>query len=99
MTDRRFIILAVHRTFFRFFEQMSSIKTRKHYVIADAGFSAVWAAFYFLAFAYMSFCWSKTPFTYDFAQANALGSILFSLLSAAAWVSEYTEQSSTECVH
>ena len=67
---------------------MSSIKTRKHYVIADAGFSAVWAAFYFLAFAYMSFCWSKTPFTYDFAQANALGSILFSLLSAAAWVSQ-----------
>ena len=66
---------------------MSSIKTRKHYVVADAGFSAVWAAFYLLAFAYMSYCWSKTAFGYDFAQANALGSILFSLLSAFAWVS------------
>ena len=61
-------------------------------MIADAGFSAVWAAFYFLAFAYMSFCWSKTDFGFEFAQANALGSILFSLLSAFAWVSsEYDD--------
>ena len=71
---------------------MSSIKTRKHYVIADAGFSAVWAAFYFLAFAYLSFCWSQVDsagnlLKFDRSKANALGSILFSLLSAFAWVS------------
>ena len=84
---------------FRFFEQMSSIKTRKHYVIADAGFSAVWAAFYFLAFAYMSFCWSKTAFSFEFAQANALGSILFCLLSALAWVSESVGRTSSVLSH
>ena len=71
---------------------MSSIKTRKHYVIADAGFSAVWAAFYFLAFAYLSFCRSQVDsagnlLKFDRSKANALGSILFSLLSAFAWVS------------
>ena len=43
-----------------FFEQMSSIKTRKHYVIFDMAFSGLWAFFYFVTFIYMCIAWSKT---------------------------------------
>jgi hypothetical protein len=72
--------------FSRFFEQMSSIKTRKHYVIADAAFSGVWAVFYAISFAYMSYCWSQTSPDYSFAQATVLGAILFAFLSVFTWV-------------
>ena len=65
---------------------MSSIKTRKHYVLADLGFSAVWAGFYFLAFLVMCVAWSKSSDEYAFGSANIIGAIFFALLSIAAWV-------------
>ena len=65
---------------------MSSIKTRKHYVLADLGFSAVWAGFYFLAFLVMCVAWSKSSEEYAFGSANIIGAIFFALLSIAAWV-------------
>jgi hypothetical protein len=44
-----------------FFEQMSSAKTRKHYVLADLGFSGFWAFMYFVGFIYIWRQWSDSP--------------------------------------
>ncbi|XP_015433357.1 PREDICTED: synaptogyrin-2 [Dufourea novaeangliae] len=45
------------------FEQMSSVKTRKHFVLLDLGFSGFWAFLYFVGFCYLTNAWnkSKTP--------------------------------------
>ena len=75
---------------FRFFEKMSSIKTRKHYVIVDMAFSGLWAALFALAVLYMSFTWANTDEKYSFASANVLGAIFFAFLSVGVWVREYT---------
>ncbi len=67
---------------------MSSIKTRKHYVLFDMVFSAVWAVFYFIAFVLMAINWSKTEeIKFDFASSNIIGAIFFSFLSVLTWVS------------
>ena len=71
-----------------FFEQMSSIKTRKHYVIFDMAFSGLWAFFYFVTFIYMCIAWSKTDdVKFDFASSNIYGAIFFAFLSIFGWVS------------
>ena len=75
-----------------FFEQMSSIKTRKHYVIFDMAFSGLWAFFYFVTFIYMCIAWSKTEeIRFSFASSNIYGAIFFAFLSIFAWVSEFEE--------
>jgi len=69
-----------------FFEQMSSIKTRKHYVIFDMAFSGIWAFFYFVTFVYMCVAWSKTEdLKFSFASSNIIGAIFFAFLSVFAW--------------
>lgn len=66
---------------------MSSIKTRKHYVIFDMAFSGVWAFFYFITFIYMCVAWSKTEdMKFSFASSNIYGAIFFAFLSIFAWV-------------
>ena len=75
-----------------FFVQMSSIKTRKHYVIFDMAFSGLWAFFYFVTFIYMCIAWSKTEeIRFSFASSNIYGAIFFAFLSIFAWVSEFEE--------
>eukprot|EP00095_Tigriopus_kingsejongensis_P010890 maker-scaffold1216_size55193-snap-gene-0.11 protein:Tk10890 transcript:maker-scaffold1216_size55193-snap-gene-0.11-mRNA-1 annotation:"synaptogyrin-1 " len=69
-----------------FFEQMSSIKSRKHFVIADLAFSSLWAFFYLVAFLIMSVAWSKSDEKYDYGSANILGAIFFALLSVFSWI-------------
>ncbi|TRY68890.1 hypothetical protein TCAL_04677 [Tigriopus californicus] len=69
-----------------FFEQMSSIKTRKHFVIADMVFSSLWAFFYLVACLIMSVAWSKSDEKYDYGSTNILGAIFFALLSVFSWV-------------
>uniref|UniRef100_A0A336LX94 Synaptogyrin n=1 Tax=Culicoides sonorensis TaxID=179676 RepID=A0A336LX94_CULSO len=69
-----------------FFEQMSSVKTRKHYVMADLAFSGLWAFLYFVGFCYLASQWSKadpTPGNYGSSNINA--SIVFSLFSIFTW--------------
>ena len=73
--------------FFRFFEQMSSIKTRKHYVIFDMAFSGLWALFYFVAFCYMANAWRQSDEMFNFAKSNVIGAIVFAFLSVLTWVS------------
>ena len=65
---------------------MSSIKTRKHYVIADMAFSCLWAFFFFVAFVWMAYAWSQSDEKFSYASANIYGAIFFSLLSIGSWV-------------
>jgi len=69
-----------------FFEQMSSIKTRKHYVVFDMAFSGLWSFFYFITFIYMCVSWSKTQdIKFTFASSNIIGAIFFAFASVFAW--------------
>jgi len=69
-----------------FFEQMSSIKTRKHYVIFDMVFSGLWSFFFFVTFVYVVVSWSKTEdIKFSFASSNIIGAIFFAFLSTFAW--------------
>ena len=74
---------------YRFFEQMSSIKTRKHYVIFDMAFSGLWALFYFVAFIYMANSWRQSDEMFNFAKSNVIGAIFFAFLSILTWVSSW----------
>jgi len=69
-----------------FFEQMSSIKTRKHYVIFDMAFSGLWALFYFVAFCYMANAWRQSDEMFNFAKSNVIGAIVFAFLSVLTWL-------------
>ncbi|XP_026324826.1 synaptogyrin [Hyposmocoma kahamanoa] len=68
------------------FEQMSSVKTRKHYVLADMGFSAAWAFLYFVGFCYLSNAWGKTESPPAGTANNMQGAIAFCFFSIFAWV-------------
>ncbi|XP_041978308.1 synaptogyrin [Aricia agestis] len=68
------------------FEQMSSVKTRKHYVLADMGFSAFWAFLYFVGFCYLSNAWGKTDNPPMGTANNMQGAIAFCFFSIFAWV-------------
>lgn len=71
------------------FEQMSSVKTRKHFVLGDLAFSALWAFLFFVGFCYLSNQWGKSkepPMGYG--SSNMTSAIVFSLFSIATWVSE-----------
>ena len=68
---------------------MSSIKTRKHYVIFDMAFSGLWALFYFVAFIYMANSWRQSDEMFNFAKSNVIGAIFFAFLSILTWVSSW----------
>ena len=69
---------------------MSSIKTRKHYVVFDMAFSGLWSFFYFVTFVYMCVAWSKTEdIKFSFASSNIIGAIFFAFVSVFAWVDIY----------
>lgn len=67
-----------------FFEQMSSVKTRKHYVMADLGFSAIWSFLYFIGFCYISNQWSKSEEP-AYGGSNVNASIVFAMFSIFTW--------------
>lgn len=69
------------------FEQMSSVKSRKHYVLVDLGFSAFWTFLYFVAFLTLWNEWSNTPDIPDgYGVSNAKSAILFSFFNLFTWV-------------
>lgn len=70
------------------FEQMSSVKTRKHYVLGDLGFSGFWSFLYFVCFWYLASQWSSAPDTDGgYGVSNARAAITFSFFSIFTWVS------------
>nr|CAD7452159.1 unnamed protein product [Timema tahoe] len=70
------------------FEQMSSVKTRKHYVLGDLGFSGLWSFLFFVGFCYLTNQWSKsdTP-EGNYGVNNMQGAIAFCFFSIFTWVS------------
>ncbi|KAF4521691.1 hypothetical protein B566_EDAN017178 [Ephemera danica] len=68
------------------FEQMSSVKTRKHYVLLDLGFSGFWAFLYFVGFCYLTNQWSnsETP-EGNYGVNNVQAAIAFSFFSIFTW--------------
>lgn len=68
------------------FDQMSSAKSRKHYVIADLAFSAFWSFMYFVGFCYIWSQWSKSPDPPNgVGSGNVTCAIFFSFLSTFTW--------------
>jgi len=68
------------------FEQMSSVKTRKHYVLGDLGFSGFWAFLYFVGFCYLANQWSNTAeLPAGIAVGNVKAAIAFSFFSIFTW--------------
>ncbi|CAL4181592.1 unnamed protein product, partial [Meganyctiphanes norvegica] len=67
------------------FEQMSSIKTRKHYVMADLGFSGFWSFLYFVGFCYLANQWSNTSPTPEYGVNNMQAAIAFSFFAIFPW--------------
>ncbi|KAG5891728.1 hypothetical protein JTB14_000331 [Gonioctena quinquepunctata] len=68
------------------FEQMSSVKTRKHFVLADLGFSGFWAFLYFVGFWYLTNQWSKSETPENgYGVDNVQAAIAFSFFSIFSW--------------
>ncbi|KAK2583069.1 hypothetical protein KPH14_009102 [Odynerus spinipes] len=68
------------------FEQMSSVKTRKHFVLLDLGFSNLWAFLYFVGFCYLTNAWNKSVAPEDgYGVNNVQGAIAFSFFSIFTW--------------
>ncbi|XP_049540138.1 synaptogyrin isoform X1 [Anopheles aquasalis] len=68
------------------FEQMSSVKTRKHYVLADLGFSAFWSFLFFIGFCYLTNQWGKADDPPNGEGVNNVqASIVFSFFSIFTW--------------
>ncbi|XP_063981007.1 synaptogyrin [Diachasmimorpha longicaudata] len=68
------------------FEQMSSVKTRKHYVLADLGFSGLWAFLCFIGFCYLTNAWNKSVAPIDrYGVNNVQGAIAFLFFSIFSW--------------
>ncbi|XP_076043289.1 synaptogyrin isoform X2 [Oratosquilla oratoria] len=67
------------------FEQMSSIKTRKRYVMADLGFSGFWAFLYFVGFCYLTNQWSRVKKSPTVGTNNMQAAIAFSFFSIFSW--------------
>ncbi|XP_026469088.1 synaptogyrin-like isoform X2 [Ctenocephalides felis] len=68
------------------FEQMSSVKTRKHYVLGDLGFSGFWSFLYFVGFCYLANAWGKSEAPENgFGVNNVQAAIAFSFFSIFTW--------------
>ncbi|GAB6031154.1 Synaptogyrin-2 [Chamberlinius hualienensis] len=70
------------------FDNMSSIKTRKHVVIADMAFAGIWSFLWFVCFCYLTDQWRKTtldslPLSY--VASNLRAAIAFSFFSIFSW--------------
>jgi len=69
------------------FEQMSSVKTRKHYVLGDLGFSGFWAFLYFVGFWYLTSQWNSSESPPNGVGVNNVqAAIAFSFFSIFTWV-------------
>lgn len=70
------------------FEQMSSVKSRKHYVLADMAFHFLWAFMFFIGFCYLTNQWSASaepPIGYSSTSVKA--AIVFCLFGTFSCVS------------
>lgn len=69
-----------------FFEQMSSVKSRKRYVLGDLGFSGAWTFLYFVAFIYLWSQWSSATAPPDGEGVGSVQAVIvFSFFSIFTW--------------
>ncbi|KYQ56082.1 Synaptogyrin-2 [Trachymyrmex zeteki] len=68
------------------FEQMSSVKTRKHFVLIDLGFSGLWSFLYFVGFCYLTNAWNNSVRPPNgYGVNNVQSAIAFSFFSIFTW--------------
>merc|ERR1711879_787039 len=67
-----------------FFDQMSSVKSRKHFVLADLSFSSFWTVAYLISFCTMIYQWSISS-TPSSGTGSVRTAIFCSFLSVFAW--------------
>merc|ERR1711953_870575 len=67
-----------------FFDQMSSVKSRKHFVVADLAFSSFWTVAYLISFSTMIYQWSISS-TPSSGTGSVRTAIFCSFLSVFAW--------------
>ncbi|XP_014671377.1 PREDICTED: synaptogyrin-2-like isoform X2 [Priapulus caudatus] len=71
------------------FENITSVKTRKHVVVGDMIFSALWTLLWFIGFCFLANTWSKTPTILlpadGFGKNNVQAAIAFSFFSIFTW--------------
>ncbi|CAO1434541.1 unnamed protein product [Diamesa serratosioi] len=69
-----------------FFEQMSSAKTRKHYVMLDFGFSALWSFMFFVGFCYLCKQWSESSLPpNNYGVTNVQVALAIAFFSCFSW--------------
>ncbi|KAF0294444.1 Synaptogyrin [Amphibalanus amphitrite] len=69
-----------------FFSRMSSVKTRKHYVLADLGFSGFWTFLFFVSFCFLTNSWSNTEGVPTANDKNPVqAAIAFTFFSIFTW--------------
>ncbi|KAK2714828.1 synaptogyrin-like [Artemia franciscana] len=70
-----------------FFQQISSVKMRRRYIMLDFGFSAFWTFLYFVGFCYLTSQWSKseTPEGGSVITNGLQAAIAFSFFSIFSW--------------
>ena len=69
------------------FDQMSSVKSRKHFVLADMAFSLFWTVACGLSFLTLMYEWTESDDPVSgFGQGSVRTAILCSFLSVWAWV-------------
>jgi len=68
------------------YEKMSSIKSRKHFLWADIGFSGLWSFFFLVSFCIMAHQWavSNEP-PAGVGHSDMVAAIFFSFLSVLVW--------------
>ncbi|XP_037093967.1 synaptogyrin-like [Pollicipes pollicipes] len=68
------------------FDRMSSVKTRKHYVLADLGFSGFWTFLFFVSFCLLTDSWNKSTNVPVAASKNPVqAAIAFTFFSIFTW--------------
>ncbi|XP_029454982.1 synaptogyrin-2 [Rhinatrema bivittatum] len=68
-----------------YFPQISNATDRKYIVLADLGFSAIWAFLWFVGFCFLTNQWSSTTFSVPIGGSSAKASIAFSFFSIFTW--------------
>ncbi|XP_048575981.1 synaptogyrin-3 [Nematostella vectensis] len=69
------------------FETFNTPDTKKHVLIADLGFSGLWAFLWFVCFCYLADMWRKTQGSFSTTQTNnCQAAIAFSFFSVITWV-------------
>ncbi|XP_053309458.1 synaptogyrin-2 [Spea bombifrons] len=70
-----------------YFPTISNVAQRRHIVLADLGFSALWSFLWFVGFCFLANQWASTNLSdIHIGQDNARAAIAFSFFSILSWI-------------